>query len=389
MHIFRDVRRGGWRTMIYALTVAAAAGLTLPAFAQEKETVKIGSVALMSSAYTQQGVRGMDLAVKEINGAGGVWSGHPIELIKYDDQNKPEEAAAAAERLISRDKAKVILGSLTTTATAALSSVAKRRNAVLVGWSAKSEVLREGGTPLQFFLNSTVGQDTAQYSDFIVNNLKLKRVAIIAEQSDYGQSAINSITSLWKDDPNAPEIVAIERFDPRDTDFSPILTSIKGAMPDALYVAPGGAVETFANILKQRNQLAVPGIVLPAPGAMTGSLIGLAGEATEGLIFGDFYSNGSELPESTDFVQRFQKEYGYPPEKMELLGYEAVTVAAKGLENAGPDGGPREIGEAISQLEMDTARGRWRFDKLGQSYQAPAGFALLTVKDGKIINYKP
>ena len=378
----------GQRMIALVTSVAVVVAMATPLRAEDKEPVRIGSVALMSSAYTQQGIRGMDLAVKEINAAGGVLGGHPIELVKYDDQNKPEEAAAAAERLISRDKAKVVLGSLTTTATAALSSVAKRRNAVLVGWSAKSETLRENGTPLQFFLNSTVGQDTAKYSDFIVG-LGLKRVAIIAEQSDYGQSAINSITALWKDNPKAPEVVAIERFDPRDTDFSPILTKVKGAQPDALYIAPGGAVETFANILKQRRQLGVQGLVLPAPGAMTGSLIGLAGEATDGLVFGDFYSNGSELPQSVEFVQRFQKEYGYAPEKMELLGYEAVQTAAKGIAAAGPDASPKDIATAITGIEMESARGTWRFDKLGASYQAPAGFALLTVKDGKITGYKP
>ncbi len=211
----------------FVTSLAAVVAVAAPLRAEDKEPVRIGSVALMSSAYTQQGIRGMDLAIKEINAAGGVLGGHPIELIKYDDQNKPEEAAAAAERLISRDKAKVVLGSLTTTATAALSSVAKRRNAVLIGWSAKSESLREGGTPLQFFLNSTVSQDTAKYSEFIVG-LGLKSIAIIAEQSDYGQSAINSLTAHWKDNPAAPKIVAIERFDPRDTDFSPILTKVKG-----------------------------------------------------------------------------------------------------------------------------------------------------------------
>ncbi len=103
---------------------------------------------------------------------------------------------------------------------------------------------------------------------------------------------------------------------------------------------------------------------------MTGSLIGLAGDATEGLVFGDFYSNGSELPQSIDFVQRFQKEYGYQPEKMELLGYEAVQTAAKGIDAAGPDASPKDIAAAITGIDMESARGKWRFDTLGASYQA-------------------
>lgn len=349
------------------------------------DPVKIGSVMPVSMTFSEQSRRGMELKVKELNAAGGILGGRKIELITYDDQNKPEEAAAATERLISRDKVSVILGSITTPGTAAVLAVTKRYRKMHISASAKSETLRENGHANAFFTNTTVSQDATKYNEFIANDLKLKRVAMLAELTDYGEGAIAQLKKSWST-PGSPQIVTIERINPKDTDHAAMLTKVKAMNPDGLYICLVGA-DIFANLLRQIDELGVPGTKLPGPGVMALPVVKAAGRSVEGVIFGDFYANNLANPENKAFVAAFSTAYGYPPEKMELLGYEAVEVAAGAVAAAGPNGGNNEIAAATRDGEWDTPRGKWRFAKYGASFQAPASFVLLTVKNGEIIPF--
>lgn len=380
--MFDNVTR---RRATLAAIAPIALGLALysGAAAYAQESVKIGVGMPITSNFGQQSQAGINLAVKEINDAGGILGGRPIEVIEYDDQSKAEESAAVFERLITRDQVKVVIGPIPTLTTGAALAVTKRYGVVHFPHVAKSTSLREQGYANAFFMNSTVDMDAEKYNAFIATELKPKTVVILAEVSDYGDAAIKILTDDWSV-AGSPEITGTERFDAKDNDFSPVLTKIKGSNPEGVYIV-ASATETFATILRQMDELGITARKLPAPGIVTAGVIDLAGDSSEGLLFGDFYSAETDTPENKAFVEKFMAANNYTPGKIELTAYESVLIAAKALDKAGADADYDAIGNVIRETEWTTPRGTWKFQKLGESYQAPAGFVLLGVEGGKVV----
>lgn len=371
---------GGIATLPVVVSIVAATALMGPAQAQE--SVKIGAGLPLSSTFGEQSKAGIDLAVKEINDAGGILGGRPIEIVSYDDQNKAEEAAAVFERLITRDQVKVLIGPVPTLTTGAALAVTKRYGVVHFPHVAKSTSLREQGYENAFFMNSTVEMDASNFNKYIADEIKPKTVSILAEVSDYGDAAIGILTNDFSAD-GSPEIIGTERFDAKDNDFSPVLTKLKGANADGIYIV-ASSNETFATILRQMDELGIRAVKLPAPGIVTAGVIELAGPSADGIDFGDFYSHEMDTPENAAFVEKFREAYDYDPGKIELTAYESVIIAAKAMDMAGADADYDAIGKAVRENEWTTPRGTWKFEKLGQSYQAPAGFVLMTIKDGNV-----
>jgi branched-chain amino acid transport system substrate-binding protein len=375
------------RRMLLGAALGSALGLS-PAIAwAQQQPVKIGAVFSLSVSFGQQSKRGMDLAVKQINAAGGILGGRPVELIAYDDQGRPDEAASATERLISRDKVSVLIGPNLSTAAISAMNVAKRYDKLLILHVPKVVQLRDQGGSKFFFLNSTVAMDAAGFHRYAADVLKPQTVVVMSEMSDYGESVVKQVEGDWSK-PGSPKILSVERFDPKETDFTALLTKIRGLRPDAVYVGVAN-LETFATALRQFAEVGLKARILPGPGAVSAQLVKLAGGSADGLIFGDFYSNMQPGDQNAKFVSDFAKEYGYRPDKLELTGYEAVTIAAAGMDLAKTDSDPDAIAKAIAGRVWDTPRGTWSFEKLGASYQAPANSLLLTIKAGQMVPFTP
>ncbi len=362
--------------------LVTSASLSAPSYAEEAPVV-IGFAMGLSSAFGQQNQRGLDLAVKQINESGGVLGGRKVKVVAYDDQNKPDQTISVINRLINSDRAIVIIGPLTTTATEAAMPVIKRAGVVEIAAAGKTPSLRDHGGPMIFFLNSTVAMDAAPFDSYVENTLKLKRIAVMAEQSDYGQANVNLILNDWSG-ADAPKIISTDRFAATDTDFTPVLTRIRGENPDGLYITTG-ALETFATIVRQARELGIKAPILPGPGAIApAALVKLIGKLSDGLVWSDFYSNLIDTPENNKFVADFMKTYNYRPDKMELTGYEAGLLSAGAIDKAGPGASEEKIADTLRDTVWSTPRGKWKFEKLGVSYQAPAPTILLTLKDGQV-----
>ena len=342
----------------------------------------VGVALPISTTWGQQSQRGVELGVKEVNASGGI-NGRPIKLITYDTQAKPEEAVQVVERLITRDNVKVLIGPDFSGETLASMPVVNRYNIVQFAIGSKTDAILEKGNPRTFFFNSTVSMDTINYAKYVTEQLKPKSIVIITEQSDLAHAALNIVQGMWSG-PNAPNILSVEKIDPRESDLSPVLTKVKGMKPDAIYVLISQA-EHISKLLKQGRELGLQSTILAGPGMISATVVPLAGAAIEGIKFGDFYFSSQPNPENLAFVEKFQKEYGNKPDKLELCGYEAVIILAQSLRKTGADASPDELAKEIQESSFTTPRGSFKFVKLGKSYQAPSSFLLLQVKDGQIV----
>jgi branched-chain amino acid transport system substrate-binding protein len=350
------------------------------------EPVKLGVSLGLTSSFGQQLMRGLELGVEETNAKGGVLGGRPIKLVSYDDQDKPEQTSAIFERLITRDKVVLVIGPLLTPTTAVSLNISKRYGKVQIAPGAKTGKLRDDGHDRAFFLNTTLENDGSTFDNYVATRLKPKTVALLTESTEYGAAAIRLIEKDWAG-AGSPQVIAKETLIPSDTDFSPVLTKLKGLNPDAIYIVIGN-LETSAAVLRQMNELGIKSTRLMSAGSVSGGLIKLAGKVSDGLVFGDFYSNQKRDPTNTAFVEAFEKKFKYAPDKLELTGYESILVAAKAIDKAGSiDDGA--VADAMRSDTYQTPRGTWKFVKLGHSWQAPADAVILTIKNGGIVPYGP
>jgi branched-chain amino acid transport system substrate-binding protein len=359
----------------------AALAATAPATAQDKAPVVFGFVTPTTTSWGQDVMRGVNLAVKQINATGGI-QGHPVKLVVYDDMNKPEEGVAAFERLIVRDKAKIVTGSFTSATSMAQQAVTERHKKLHIVSFAQADNVRDASHPLAFFLNATNGMNLRRYLEYIGTQVKPKRVVILADTTDYGQSAIDAVRKDWSR-PTDPQVISVERFDPAQSDLSPQVTKVKSAKPDAVFIA-GNSGEAVANVLSQLRELGVPGIRLTVPGILSESFIKLAGKSAEGLINGDFYFYDQANPENEAFVKAFRADYSYNPSKLEMIGYESIQLPALLLRKTGIDADDATLAKVLRENAWPTPRGSLKFVPMGKAWQADASFTLLTVKDGKV-----
>lgn len=370
-----------FRHLIRAAGFAVLAGGLAAAQAQDKSPVVLGFVTPVTSSWGQDVIKGVDLATKMVNAAGGV-NGRPVKVVTYDDQNKPEEGVAAVERLIARDNAKVIMGSFTSSGSMAQQAVTQREKKLHFVSFAQADSVRDASHPLAFFQNATVGMLLARYLEYVARDIKPRSVVVIANNSDYGQASADTVKKTWSK-PTDPKVIGVERFDSKQADLSPQLTKIRGLNPDAVFVAADSG-EAVANVLNQMRELKVTGTRLTVPGILSDSFLKIAGKSAEGLVNGDFYFHDDDNAANKAFVQAFRAEYKSNPSKLEMIGYESVDLAVQLLKKAGPDASGEVLAKTLREGTWQSPRGAMKFVPMGKAFQAEAGFTLLTVKDGKV-----
>src|SRR5689334_24688186 len=139
------------------LAAATTAGLTVPAFADD--TIKFGLVAAMSGQSAKSGeaiVRGLSVAIDEINAAGGVL-GKKVELVVRDDESNPAKGVVAARELVQREKVVAMFGGLDTPVSMAIVPFANQNKVPFMGvWAAGTAITRNGAADNYVFRVSAV-----------------------------------------------------------------------------------------------------------------------------------------------------------------------------------------------------------------------------------------
>lgn len=350
-----------------------------------KETIKIGAVLPMTgsaSLYGEQAKRGIDLALKEVNEK-GILGGRKVDVIIYDDQAKPEEGVGAMKKLVERDKVSAVMGGINSSVVLAEVEALKTVKVPFIVTAASHPDITEKGLPYLFRLNTTNAMDGAFFHEFMAKKLGLKRVAVLVENTDYGQVELKLLKEHWQG-ANVPEIVQVQTIDPKETDFSVPLTKIKGANPDGLYVVLASP-HTTAAVFLQARELAVPGVKLLAPRNLNSDLIKLAGKAAEGVISCNFYVSFLDKPSNQSFVKAFKALHSKEPDNVEMLGYESLYLVVNAMEKAGTATDPDKTAQVLRSTQWTTPRGSLTFDTKGQ---ANGELISLVVKNQTIEAYK-
>ena len=321
--------------LLMALTMALISGCGGSANANE---IKIGINYELTgevASYGQASVDGIELAIDEINAAGGI-NGKKINAVKYDNKSDKSQATTLATKLMTQDKVVAILGPATSGAFKATIPEAIKNKVAVISGSATAEgvTVDENGVKEYAFriCFSDLYQGTAM-ANYALNNMSATKAAIIMDNSsDYGKGLADNFTKTFE--AGGGSIVATEAFVGGDTDFNAILTKIKGQQFDVIFIP--GYYNEAGLIIKQARAQGINTPILGADGFGAPELVELAGaDALNNVFFSSHFSSLDKDPSVTGFIDSFKTKHGKEPDQFAALGYDMVKFLADAIKRAG------------------------------------------------------
>ena len=329
-----------------APTAVGPAGTTPPPAASD--TLLLGQVGSLTGAQATFGIstrNGIELALKEVNAAGGV-KGKKVAIRVYDNQSKPEEAAQAVTRLITQDKVVLILGDVASSNSLAMAEKAQAAGVPMITPSSTNPSVTEKGDYIfrVCFIDPFQGFVMAKFAS---ENLKAKKAAILQDNKSAYSIGLKDVFKA-KFVEMGGTIVATESYSQGDTDFRAQLTSIKKTKPQVVYVP--GYYNDVGLIARQAREMGLMVPLLGGDGWDSEKLFELGGEALEGNYFSNHYSPDNPDPKVQKFIADYTAAYGGVPDALAALGYDAAKVAVAALEKAKDTSGPA-VRDAIAQTK--------------------------------------
>lgn len=323
------------------LIVVLIFGLLLSSCAKKKEEerVKVGVVLPLTgllSTFGQSVKKGLELALEEINKAGGVLN-KQIECIIEDDESKTDGAQTVITKLLTKDRVQLVIGEVVSSATLAIAPLCQRYKVPLVTPSATNvEVTRTGDYIFRTcFTDDFQGSALAR---FAFENLKARRASILKDvKSDYSIGLASSFSKTFKE--MGGEIVNEQAYAAGDTDFRTQLTSIKASKPDVLFI-PGYYTEVGL-IIRQAKELSLKAFLLGGDGWDSPKLLEIAGASAEGTYYGTHFSPLQKSARVQEFVHAFEQKYTEEPDALAALGYDTLRLLADAIKRAGTSEGEK------------------------------------------------
>lgn len=352
--------------------LAAALALMFTA-ASAQDMIKIGLVQPMTGSVAYNGtasVNGSKLAVEQRNKAGDVL-GKKVELVIEDGQCSPAGSVSATEKLVQKDKVIAIEGAFCSSATAAVMPVTEKyKIPLLTGVSSKAD-LTEKGMKYFFRASETDALMAKTFAKIIVDNLKLKTVAYIGVNDDWGRGSISDFTRDMGALGTKP--VLTEYFDHGATDFYTLLAKLRAANPDGVFVA--AETQDGSILVKQMREMGLKVKVFGVGSWATPDFINLAGPAAEGLYAAVQYVSGLDTPRNKTFVKDFDAAFKGVPGKYSAAGYNSMNILMDAIQRAG-NTQPDAIREALLKTDYAAPNGQFKFTDKGQAY----GFSVVLVQ---------
>lgn len=362
---------------IAALGISLLAGCTPPKGVEQgaagssqnadaASEIKIGLVTQLSGGgalYGKQMENGAQLAVDEINEAGGVL-GKKLKLIVQDDQANPSESVKVTQRLVSEERIDAWMGTLKSSDTMTDLTITSKQNIPSLVPIGVADKITELGYSNVF---RNVANNTMQVEvmvDYILKKQPHKRIAIISENTDYGRGLTETFQKGFT--AGGGQVTNVEYYNVGQKEFSDQLTKIKANEPDAIVIS--GLIAEGALIAKQAQDIGLKTQLYGYGGFSGQGPIDLGGQAVEGLIHTEYFTPVQGDKKIEAFVNSYQKKYGEIPDSYySAATYDAVYIYAEGVKKAGSAEGVK-VNEAMHTIkDYPGVMGSISFDEKGQA----------------------
>jgi branched-chain amino acid transport system substrate-binding protein len=340
------------RAYVGRLTIAALlAGsvVTIRAWAQGGNTITVGVVLPITGKEGKPGQyqkEGIELAIKQINDAGGVFvkdKGKKLTIkeVFYDDGSDSAKSASLTERTMSSDNVTAVLGGYSTALGEAESVMPDRYKTPWITPGAGATAIFGKGYRYIFGALSPValiGTTSAQFLGALIDQGKLKKglkVAMVVENTDHGIDYVNGFTDWANKHPGYFQVVVNEKFELNATDFSGILQKVKGSGADIFL--SDAHLPDYITMHRQylQNGLHHQMVSYGARGPEADARKAL-GDGVNYIFAGIWWSRSLPYPQAKKFVNDYKQFTGHDVDSWYAApAYDAMRILAKAIESAG------------------------------------------------------
>jgi branched-chain amino acid transport system substrate-binding protein len=354
--------------------LGASALVALTAGAAQAEIV-IATAGPMTGQYAifgDQMKRGAEMAVKDLNAAGGVL-GEQLALEVGDDACDPKQAVAVANQMLNAGVT-FVAGHFCSGSSIPASAVYNEEGILQISPASTNPQLTEQGFDNVF---RVCGRDDAQgifAADYVVDNNVGSKVAILHDKTPYGKG----LADEFKKQLNARglEETMYEAITAGDKDFTALITKMKNAGIDLIYL--GGYHTEAGLIARQAKEQGIDATMMSGDALVTDEYWAITGETGQGTLM-TFSPDPRKNEAAAPVVAEFQAQ-GYDPEGYTLYTYAAIQVWAQAAEKAGTT----DLDAVVEQLhgnQFETVLGPVSFDDKGDV--EGASYVMYEWADGK------
>lgn len=347
----------------------------------DHEIIKIGAALPLTgdgAVYGQYAKMAIDMAVDEINRS--PQRKKRIKMIYEDTKLDPKESTNVVSKLITVDKAPVIIGPMASSSVKAVIPIATRNKVLIISPSATDHELSSSGG---YFFRTVVSDiyEGEVMAKFAYNKMNYRRIGIlyIGSAGPYGMAKAFEKFFIQL----GGEIPLIEKGPQNTTDLRTQLSKLKGSDIDAIFFA-GFAAET-ATMLKQAKELNIQKRILSHQPAEAPEVRERAGEAANGVIFATYTIDPESSPaEVNDFIAKFHKRYGKEPQNFAANAYDALRILVSVIDQYGFDS--QLIINGLHEVKnYQGATGSISFDEQGDVIQP---LRIMTIRNMEVVPFE-
>ena len=369
--------------MVPALcALALSLGLIGPAASQGKP-IRIGEINSYKAqpAFLDPYKKGMDLAVEEVNAAGGI-NGRKIELVIRDDGGNPGDAVRVAEELVSREKVDLLAGGFLSHIGLGLTDFAKQKKVFfLASEPLTDKIVWQNGNKYTFRLRASTYMQAAMLVPEAAK-MKKKRWAVVYPNYEYGQSAVATFKEQLKKAQPDVEFVGEQAPPLGRIDAGPVVQALADSKPDAIFnVLFGADLARFVREGNTRGLFKGREVV----SLLTGEpeyIDPLKDETPEGWLVTGYPWYGIDTPEHKSFFIAYHKKYSDYPRLGSVVGYTTIKALAAGLKKANSTDTEKMI-TAFRGLTFESPFGKVLFRPQDHQSTMGAYVGRTTVRGGK------
>ncbi len=336
-----------------------------------------GSLTGDGASFGQSSLEGTELAVEELNDAGGLLGGRQVRLLVEDDQSKPEEASNAVTKLITQDNVVAVLGEVASRRSLAAAPIAQRYQVPMITPASTNERVTQVGNYIfrVCFIDPFQGEVLAK---FAYTDLKARRAAVLKDiQQDYSVGLTDSITKEFT--ALGGQVLDPVSYSTGDADFKAVLTNIRSERPDVIFAT--GYYPEAAIIVRQARELGMTMPILGGDG-WVGDALKNGREALENTYISNHYSGDNPSPVVQNFGTSYRKKFGREPDSIAALSFDAVKVLADAITRAGSTEGPK-VRDALATTDLVGVTGRLKMDA-DRNVDKPAVIQEVTWANGQV-----
>ncbi|WP_342641053.1 ABC transporter substrate-binding protein [Rhodoligotrophos ferricapiens] len=366
MNRFSVSRRG-----VIAAACSAVLGLSATQAQAEEKPIKIGlttDLTGIAATYAKAQVDAVQLAIDEINAAGGI-KGRKLELLVRDSALKPELGSSLTRDLIVREKVDYLIGPDASSVGVAVTNVAKQYKKVVVMTIPNTPrlvgelfhpyffTIVPSGTMLARAMAEGIGKDN-------------QKIAFIGGDYEASHQAIKYFGDwLAKVNPNA-KIINQQWPKLGEPDFTPYITQLLSAQPDIVFSYLWGA--DLIAFIKQAKPYGFFEKTKFATLLFLDDLVALGDDMPDGIL-GQMYAPpfGTKSPKMDAFIKKYQDKYGKYPSDWAVMGYDGMMILAEGIKTA-EDWDSDSVSEAILKLKYDGLQGPLTFRDVDHQGDVPS-----------------